>query len=127
MPRRLRSACPTPGCEELTTGGRCSACQSEAEKARGSGGARGSTSKWQAFSKRYIARHPICLCEADWCTHIHEPGQCGKPSTDPDHIDGTGRNGPRAYDEANLRPLCHSCHARKTSYMDGGFGRTPAR
>jgi 5-methylcytosine-specific restriction endonuclease McrA len=123
MPRRALSVCPTSGCPELTTGGRCAACRSRAEKVRGSGGARGSTRRWQAFSKAYIAKHPACLCMADWCARIHQPGQCDQPSTDPDHIDGTGRTGPRAYDPTNLRPLCHACHARKTVRMDGGFGR----
>jgi 5-methylcytosine-specific restriction endonuclease McrA len=121
MPRHALSVCPTSGCPELTTGGRCAACRSRAEKLRGSGGARGSTRKWQAFSKAYIARHPACRCAADWCGH--DAGQCTGTSTDVDHVDGTGRNGPRAYDPTNLVALCHPCHSRKTAHMDGSFGR----
>ena len=123
MPRRALSVCTTSGCPELTTGGKCATCRSKAEKKRGSGGARGSTRRWQKFSTAYLAKHPTCECAYAWCAHVHEPGQCRQPSTDPDHKDGTGRNGPRAYDPANLQALCHSCHARKTAHMDGGFGR----
>ena len=123
MPARALSVCSTPGCPELTAGGRCPGCRSKAEKARGSGGARGSTRRWQAFARAYLARHPVCECVAEWCAGVHQPGQCGRKSTDPDHKDGSGRNGPRAYDPTNLQGLCHGCHARKTVHMDGGFGR----
>lgn len=123
MARRALSVCPTSGCPELTAGGRCQGCKRKADRVRGSGSARGWNARWAAFSKRYVREHPICACAYDWCTHAHEPGQCSQPSTDPDHKDGSGRNGPRAYDPTNLQPMCHSCHARKTAHMDGGFGR----
>lgn len=40
------------------------------------------------------------------------------PATDVDHIDGNPRNNA----PANLRPLCHSCHSRRTA-TDQSFGR----
>jgi 5-methylcytosine-specific restriction protein A len=123
MPTRALSVCSTPGCPELTTGGRCVDCKRTADRARGSGGARGYTRRWATFSPRYLAGHPVCECKAQWCEHVHQSGQCGAASTDPDHIDGTGRNGPRAFDDSNLIALCRSCHARKTVHEDGGFGR----
>jgi 5-methylcytosine-specific restriction protein A len=128
MPRRALSVCCCTGCPacgdrcpELVPRGRCTGCGRAADRRRGSGSARGYTKRWAAFSKRYLREHPVCECKADWCQH--QQGQCSSESTDVDHVDGTGRNGPRAYDPTNLVPLCHPCHARKTVHQDGGFGR----
>lgn len=121
MARRALSVCPTSGCPELTAGGRCQDCRRKADRARGSGSARGYTKRWAQFSKRYLHQHPTCACSADWCEHT--AGKCGGRSTDVDHVDGSGRNGPRAYDPTNLVALCHPCHSRKTAHMDGSFGR----
>lgn len=42
--------------------------------------------------------------------------ECGRPSTDLDHIDGDPWN----RDDSNLQMLCHSCHSTKTNQQDGG-------
>jgi 5-methylcytosine-specific restriction protein A len=128
MTRRALSVCSCTGCPacgdrcpEIVPQGRCTDCSRAADRRRGSGAARGYTKRWAVFSKRYLRKHPICECRAPWCEHA--PGLCGGKSTDPDHIDGSGRNGPRAFDETNLIALCHPCHSRKTTRQDGGFGR----
>ncbi|RSM73462.1 HNH endonuclease [Kibdelosporangium aridum] len=107
-----RKPCSWPGCEELVAKGRCPAHQSKAERQRGSGTDRGSTARWQRFSEWYLATHPLCV---GWPT-----GPCGAKATQPDHIDGCGRNGPRAYDLTNLRPLCKPCHSRRTAHDQPG-------
>jgi 5-methylcytosine-specific restriction protein A len=119
MPKRAMSPCSWPGCPELTDGpGRCDEHRRAADRARGSGRDRGWTRKWAAFRKDYLGRHPVCQCGEDCC-----PGRGPHLATDVDHIDGSGRNGPRAYDESNLVALAHGCHSRKTVRADGGFGR----
>jgi 5-methylcytosine-specific restriction protein A len=127
MPRRALTTCPCQGscgqhagaCPELVQSGRCPHCTRAADRARGSGGQRGYTAKWARFRRRYLDRHPVCECDGDCCP----PDGCHRRATDIDHIDGTGRTGPRAYDESNLQALCHRCHSRKTSRLDGAFGR----
>ncbi|HEY7433108.1 MAG TPA: HNH endonuclease signature motif containing protein [Streptosporangiaceae bacterium] len=119
MARRAWQVCSTPECPELTEqGGRCASCKRDADRARGSGTARGYTKRWATFRKHYLGEHPVCECGPDCC-----PGGCGQLATDIDHRDGSGRNGPRAYDETNLQALAHGCHSRKTARFDGSFGR----
>lgn len=126
MPRRSLQTCPcqgscgqhTGGCPVLVQSGRCERCQRAADRRRGSGTARGYTAKWARFRKRYLGLHPVCECGPDCC-----PDGCLTLATDVDHIDGSGRDGPRAYDETNLQALAHACHSRKTARQDGAFGR----
>lgn len=119
MPRAL-AVCSTPGCPELTPSGPCRDCKRKADQRRGSGTARGWTSQWAHFSRTWLRQHPDCACTNPAC---HHPGSCEHPATQVDHIDGSGRTGPRAYDPANAQSLCQSCHSRKTATLDGGFGR----
>ncbi|GAA4908225.1 HNH endonuclease signature motif containing protein [Streptomonospora salina] len=104
MPYRQWPYCTTPGCGNRTSGGRCKACLARADAARGTPTQRGYTSRWRGFAASYLRRHP-------WCVR---PG-CGRAATEVDHIDGRGPNGPRGYDEANLRPLCHDHHSARTA------------
>lgn len=113
MPTQPLSLCAVTGCPTLVPYGRCSEHakqgRREADRRRPNGYQRGYTRQWAEFSKDYLIRHP-------WCT------VCGERATDVDHIDGSGRNGPRAYDERNLQALCHPHHSSKTARHDGGFG-----
>lgn len=118
MPSSPLSLCAEPGCPVLVKHGRCAEHLTEfrrdADKLRPNGYQRGYTAQWAKFRAEYLTFHPYCVSEK----HIGQR----VPATDVDHIDGTGRNGPRAYDEGNLQPLCHSCHSSKTAQYDGGFG-----
>ena len=117
------TVCSRDGCPNLTgRAGKCDDCRAEADRERGSGSARGYTAKWARFRKRYLGDHPACECRAG-CRWHDGDGICRTLATDLDHIDGTGRDGPRAYDETNLASLCHRCHSSKTVHSDGGFGR----
>lgn len=76
---------------------------------RPSAARRGYGAHWRRLRLSVLARRPVC--EACWLA----------PATDVDHhvsLAGGGTN-----DEANLVPLCHACHSRKTVERDGGFGR----
>ncbi len=72
---------------------------------------RGYDTRWQRTRAAYLAAHPTCECG------------CGKRSTDVDHIDGLGPNGPLGHDPVNLMAMAHACHSRKTALHDGAFGR----
>lgn len=124
MPTRPPSLC-TKGCGALVFGGgQCPDClastRRQSDKRRPNGYRRGYTAEWAEFRKDYLAAH--LYCESDTCSA--KPLWQRPRATDIDHIDGTGRNGPRAYDPSNLSALCHSCHARLTVRHDGGFGHT---
>jgi hypothetical protein len=117
------SLCTAHGCGTLVYGGgKCPSCRAESRKdsdaRRPNGYQRGWSTQWAAFSRRYLLDHPLCEC--DECIVL--PNWKRPASTDVDHIDGSGRNGPRAYDDDNLMALSHGHHSRKTATQDGGFG-----
>jgi 5-methylcytosine-specific restriction protein A len=119
------SPCIEPGCPNpATSRSRCDlhhkAKRRTEDSRRPSSRERGHTPRWAAFRKQYLATNPYCRCDADDC---HGTTPCLSDANNIDHIDGSGRNGPRAYDPTNLQPLCQSCHSRKTATHDGGFGR----
>ncbi len=73
---------------------------------RATAASRGYNHRWVKFRKRYLARSPLCQhCLAKGRTTV---------ATDIDHILPMNDGGSQ-YDEANLQPLCHSCHSRKTA------------
>lgn len=95
--------------------------QRRVDRKRGTGAQRGSTPQWQAFATVYLQQHPRCMC--DGCKAL--PYWQREVATDIDHIDGTGRNGPRAYDPANLRPMSHAHHSVRTAQdQPGGWHKT---
>lgn len=105
MPRRPKRPCSKPGCGALVTSGRCPAHRRPSRHERGYG------AEWQPIRERILTAEPFCrFCK--------EKGRV-TAATDVDHIDGNSRNN----DPRNLRPLCKSCHSRKTVMQDGGFGR----
>ena len=78
--------------------------------------ARGYDHSWRKLRASVLACEPLCrecsrqgLCVA--AAHV-------------DHIVALERGG--ANERANLMPLCHSCHSRKTVAVDGGFGNKRA-
>lgn len=105
-------ACPSPGCGGSAAHGQrwCAACK-EARLGERRARQRPATrlygsAAWKRIRRAVLAEQPICcMCKR-------------AASTDCDHIDGDYRNTSRS----NLQGLCHSCHSRKTSMEDGGFG-----
>lgn len=111
MPRKAMSVCSTPGCAELTQGGRCDDCKREAERQRGSAFQRGYDSAWRRTRKAYLRTHPHCEC--DDCAAL--PVHLRPIATDVDHIDGLGPKGPRGHDPSNLRAMAHAHHSSRTA------------
>lgn len=72
------------------------------------------SARWRGLRLIVLAREPLCRA-------------CGAAAaTDVDHVAPVASaEDPAFWREANLQPLCHSCHARKTATADGGFGRGP--
>jgi len=60
---------------------------------------RGYDRRWQALRMMVLRREPLCR-------------RCQKPAQDVDHILPMSKGGARL-DQANLQPLCRSCHRAK--------------
>ncbi|MFE7869748.1 hypothetical protein ACFUYE_05285 [Micromonospora humida] len=121
MPRALK-ACPTIGCPELVTTGRCPDCRAEAEARRGTARQRGYDGKHERlFRDKVLRRNPLCVCTDD--THDHG-SQCLRPSTVADHWPLSRRElvdaGHNANDPTRGRGLCAGCHNKHTSVAQPG-------
>lgn len=80
---------------------------------RPSAAARGYGRDWRRRREQVLASQPLCVeCKAQGRTVA---------ATDVDHIRRLADGGDGS--DANLQPLCHRCHARKTARVDGGLGR----
>jgi 5-methylcytosine-specific restriction protein A len=75
---------------------------------RPSASARGYDRKWRRIRAQFLKFNLHC-------------DHCGAKATEADHIKSLATGGTHAWE--NLRPLCKSCHSRKTVKQDGGFGR----
>jgi len=114
-----------PRCRVLVLG-RCPTCATARERARGSAHARGYTSAWADYSRRWLARFPLCGMRRDGQLHA-EHSQCVQrgletPATCTDHIQALRAGGAR-FDGANHQSLCGDCNRRKNIQFEGGFGR----
>jgi len=123
MARAMR-VCPTSGCPELTTGGRCDDCRAKAEQRRGSAAKRGYGHKHSTrFRPGVLRKHPLCVCTDR--QHGHGP-QCLAPSAHADHWprDRTElvRLGLDPDDPQYGRGLCQPCHSSETAaHQPGGW------
>lgn len=120
MPSKLPRPCGQPGCPELTGDGYCpehkKAKVQRYDKERGSAAERGYNSRWQAYSRLYRKKNPLCV---DCLKENRITG-----SQHVDHIVAVkGPNDPLFWKESNHQSLCASCHSRKTILVDGGFNR----
>lgn len=120
MPARPLRICRHAGCTTLTRDayGLCPLHAEQAEvarraldRARGSAAARGYGSAWRKLRVEVLRSEPLCR-------------ECAKQgravqATDVDHIVPRALGG--SDDRANLQPLCHACHSRKTARQDGGM------
>ena len=121
MPRALR-VCSTPGCPELTQGGRCQAHTREADQRRGTRQQRGyGPGHTNRFRPGVLLKDPLCVCTDT--AHGHGP-RCLAPSTVADHWPLSRRDqvtaGMNPNDPANGRGLCATCHNHWTSQAQPG-------
>jgi 5-methylcytosine-specific restriction protein A len=108
--------CPTPGCPELTPGGRCQACAAKARGGRKHSGAKGYGRAWQRTRRAFLAAHPYCEC--DECAAL--PPLLRPRATEVNHRDGLGPLGPRGHDWTNLQAMTKSHHSRHTAREQPG-------
>jgi 5-methylcytosine-specific restriction protein A len=120
MPTRPLPPCRAPGCFARSVAeGYCArhlaaARERERERkrraddGRPSAAARGYGPAWRALRASFLRAHPRCCV-------------CGQPATDVHHVIPRRAGGPDHWD--NLAPLCHRCHARVTTTIEGaGWG-----
>ncbi|WCB45049.1 HNH endonuclease [Nitratidesulfovibrio vulgaris] len=124
MPARPLRICRHAGCTALTRdpSGLCphhAECAKEEQRTaqrahdrtRGNAASRGYGSAWRALRAQVLREEPLCrACAAQ--------GRI-TAATDVDHIVSRAQGG--TDDRANLQPLCHACHSRKTAQQDGGL------
>ncbi|MDT0305077.1 HNH endonuclease signature motif containing protein [Streptomonospora wellingtoniae] len=108
--------CPTPGCPELTPGGRCGGCQAKAAQDRPTARQKGYNRRWERTRTAYLHEHPYCEC--DQCAAL--PVLLRPLAEHVHHKDGLGPLGPRGHDWDNLQALTHSHHSRETAHDQPG-------
>jgi 5-methylcytosine-specific restriction protein A len=113
MPRAQR-ACPTPGCPNTTSGGRCPGCVAAAALLRGTPADRGYGTAHRVFRRAVLRRDPICV----------HPDGCTAPSEHADHWPLSLRElralGLNPYDPARGRGLCQHHHMSDTARLQPG-------
>ncbi len=113
MPVAPARPCPQPGCPQLqpcpqhkrhTRPAVSYAARRQAEPWRKVY----ATARWATLRERVLAAQPLCrTCDAEGRVTL---------ATVVDHVVPHRGNLALAYDPANLAPLCHRCHSRKTAY-----------
>lgn len=117
VPRVMKKPCPTPGCPELVTSGKCEEHRRQADQHRGTAAERGYTSVGHfRFRDEVLARDPICVL----CMR--------RPSQEADHFP-VSRKGLITLrlnpdDPKRGRGLCKPCHSAETArHQPGGWNR----
>lgn len=110
---RAMKVCSTPGCAEIVKTGRCTGCDANAERARGTAAERGYTRGHQTFRAAVLRRDPICVIP-----------DCYLPSKHADHHPRDRRElvalGLNPNDPQYGRGLCHGHHSKHTSEAQPG-------
>ncbi|WP_448192718.1 HNH endonuclease signature motif containing protein [Azospirillum sp. sgz301742] len=71
---------------------------------RGTARQRGYDRDWERVRAEFVKANPVC-CVPD----------CGKPTTDVDHIVSVREAPHRRLDPTNFRPFCHAHHSQRTA------------
>ncbi|MDA2805716.1 HNH endonuclease signature motif containing protein [Nocardiopsis suaedae] len=114
--RRALQTCPTPGCPNLTPGGRCGGCQQTARRERTPRTRAYATPQWRRTRRAYLEAHPYCECDE----HAAQPALVRPLAEHVHHRDGLGPSGPRGHDWDNLQALTRACHSRITAVEQPG-------
>jgi 5-methylcytosine-specific restriction enzyme A len=116
-------SCKSIGCRGIgEDDGFCHNCRvdGKARDPRPSSRARGYDSRWQVYTKAFIAHHPLCV------DPFNRHPQFKGASQVVDHREPHRGDMKLFWDHANHQPLCTQCHNFKTATVDGGFGRQRA-
>lgn len=112
------TARPCLDCGKITTAGsRCQSCQSARERQRdehrGTAAQRGYNWTWKRLRAQVLLEEPVCReCKA-------------APSVEVDHEIPRALGG--THDRANLRGLCHGCHAVKSARDKAAVAKASVR
>jgi len=112
MRKKPLKICARAGCSTKTKGRFCKAHKKhlwlEHDKKRPNSSQRGYDYAWQKFRKSYLQRNPLCLfCkEKGFLISANEV----------DHIKPLAEHPELKFVNENLRPLCKSCHSKRTWY-----------
>ena len=128
MPQRLKRKCNKFGCNELTIQSYCAKHEKTTrrwgskakDKEKTPEGKRIYDARWTKFRNHYF-RNPAKV----FCVECKRQGAL-VIATDLDHITPLAVRPDLKYDEANLQPLCKSCHSRKTAY-EFNINRNPKK
>jgi 5-methylcytosine-specific restriction protein A len=114
MPAALLRACVGPGCTALTDSRLCPACHAVKGNAR----ARGYTSRWDVYRRRYLQSHPRCGDRAPGAP-LTSDSICVQqgyvtPARVVDHIvPVSGPHDPSFFVPEAHQALCDPCHNAK--------------
>ena len=114
--------CARPGCPQLVARGYCDGCKPSSpaalnEKRRLSSHRRGYTREWAAYSRRRLAKHPLCV---GYPLGVHGDRVVAAEVTD--HIESAATHPELFWVETNHQSLCQDCNKRKAIDLEGGFG-----
>ena len=110
LPRKPKTVCRYPGCEELTESRYCEEHTKQVHRQynkfkRPPDTYKRYNGKWRSIRKRYIATHPLCeKCKED---------NRLTPASEVHHIIPLSQGGTN--EEDNLMSLCKSCHSKITA------------
>lgn len=127
MPYRPSSPCAEPGCNALTTRGRCdqhrrTVVSRTYERERATAAQRGYGSRWRKASAAFLRAHPLCQCD-----ECQEGKLRVRASVVTDHKVPHRGDMRLFWDSSNWQALSKTCHDAKTAREDGGFGNPGAR
>jgi 5-methylcytosine-specific restriction enzyme A len=112
--RKPKHPCGQPGCRALIAGSAyCAAHQLKRPSAR----RQGYSSRWDAYSKHFLASHPFCCDPFD-----RHRGRLVQATVTGHRIAHKG-DFRLLWDKSNHYPLCVPCNAYQCATQEGGFGR----
>lgn len=117
MPSRVGHPCAAPGCPAVVRTGRY--CPQHVEQSRSSdprpsSNRRGYDARWQKIRARVLRERPLCV-------HCMGVGVV-TAANEVDHIIPLRDGGTN--EDANLQPLCKSCHSKKTRREKAGGSKS---
>jgi 5-methylcytosine-specific restriction protein A len=112
MPWALKRPCTTPGCPNLTHGGKCEKHRGAFNRERRRDPSRTDTfyssRRWRRLRAWYLRDHPLCI-------------DCGLTASEVDHVRPI-RQGGDPWSVGNMAARCKRCHSSRTARQTGWAG-----